>query len=295
MRFKNLSSENLAFDLKGSRGIPVLLGTIKCKADLDRLKQEHGIWNSTGGNQSRRPKKNKGKGVEAQGTWDAQVQAARHYLGFEDGTADAGTEVQKVLPVFVSIDVESYEFNHNVITEIGITTLDTADLPSRPPPDGKSKSDEIIDLIHPRHIRIHENRYMRNGTFVSDAADNFMFGKSEFVLLKDIPRTLSDAFYLLDAGGMRRKIVLVGHDVKSDIGYLRVAGYDVTSIDDLEVIDTTCMWRAVTGDRQSKGLGGVLLGLEIDFRHLHNAGNDEAFPLSGLFYWQEFFFINWTT
>jgi hypothetical protein len=144
------------------------------------------------------------------------------------------------------------------------------------------RSDAVIDLIKSYHFRVSENRNMRNGQFVTDAADYFMFGDSEFVSLTELPKRIGECFRHFDSHGEKRGIVLVGHDVKTDVDFLMAVGYNVGNISGLEVIDTTCMWKAVMGDFQSKGLGSMLHDLSIDFRHLHNAGNDAAYTLQAL-------------
>lgn len=75
--------------------------------------------------------------------------------------------------VFISIDVEAYEFNHKQITEIGIATLDTLDIVNMIPGDGGKN---WIQQIRGRHFRILEHRYLVNKVHVSGCADSFEFG-----------------------------------------------------------------------------------------------------------------------
>jgi len=140
----------------------------------------------------------------------------------------------------------------------------------------------VVDLIKSHHFRVSEHINMRNGQFVTDAADRFMFGDSEFVPLTQLPEKIGECFRHYDKHGGKRRIVLVGHDVRTDVDFLMAVGYDVGNIAGLEVIDTTCMWKAVVNDTQSKGLGPMLCDLGVDFRHLHNAGNDATYTLQAL-------------
>lgn len=291
--FSNVSTDKGAFriDHDNNDG-PVFLDTIWSKEDFDRLKESNSLNNDENGttaqyNQHKKIRAQEKKRASMVG-WRAQVESAMHHLGFtsKENAVDEN-------PVFVSVDIESYEFNHSAITEIGISILDTYQLPARnaqyvtndePPhpnsalprnniPDApKSRAEAILALIESHHFRINENRFLRNGTYVSDAADRFEFGSSEFISLKDAPIVVAKCFRHLDEEGQKRKIILVGHDVKTDINYLKVIGYDVTNISNLEIIDTMCMWKAVKWDIQNRKLNTILMELELEYWNLHNAG-----------------------
>lgn len=72
--------------------------------------------------------------------------------------------------VFVCVDVEAWERDHNIITEIGISTLDTRDLAGIAP--GKD-GEHWTKLIRARHFRIEEYKNLHNHEFVSGCADKF--------------------------------------------------------------------------------------------------------------------------
>lgn len=92
--------------------------------------------------------------------------------------------------VFVCVDVEAYERNTKLITEIGIATLDTRDIKSVVPGEGgKNWMNHIIG----RHFRINEYKRklhlpkveiqkliksldLENTEFVAGCADRFAFG-----------------------------------------------------------------------------------------------------------------------
>lgn len=75
--------------------------------------------------------------------------------------------------IFISIDVEADEFNHKLITEIGVATLDTLDLVKLAPGDvGKN----WMQHIRARHFRIFENRHIVNKVHVAGCPDGFEFG-----------------------------------------------------------------------------------------------------------------------
>lgn len=75
--------------------------------------------------------------------------------------------------VFASIDIEAYEFNQNLITEVGMAIFDTLDIRGKQPgPIG----DEWFNHIQGHHIRIKENSWANNSVHVKGCADKFDFG-----------------------------------------------------------------------------------------------------------------------
>ena len=181
---------------------------------------------------------------------------------------------------------------NSFLKEIGICTLDTEDLKSLPPgEDGKA----WMTAIRPRHFRIAENQHLVNVDFVAGCADKFEkdFGVSEFISIKDAPQVIASCFKppfsadhrmqshnlppkdstrpTLSDPEAKRKIILVGHDIKSDIRFMRSMGYEVANLSNvLEAIDTADMFRALKHEQNSGSLGKVLLELGITGWNLHN-------------------------
>jgi hypothetical protein len=108
--------------------------------------------------------------------------------------------------------------------------------------------------------------------FVSGCPEKFDFGTSEWVSLKNLPKILGDSLQFFDAEGNRWKVLIVGHDVGQDLDYLRVVGYDARNIKGLEPIDIVSMHKAAFEKDDSPSLAKVLLGLQVVFWNLHNAG-----------------------
>jgi len=75
--------------------------------------------------------------------------------------------------VFVCVDIEAYEKNSRLITEVGVATLDTRDIKSVPP--GKQGTN-WMSKIRARHFRIIENAQLHNHEYVKGCADKFDFG-----------------------------------------------------------------------------------------------------------------------
>jgi len=93
--------------------------------------------------------------------------------------------------VLISIDVEAYERAHNLITEIGVSTLDTLDLVGIPPGAGGLN---WIDQIRSRHFRIKGREHLVNRDFCPGNPDAFQFGKSEFIDLTEAAETVDACF-----------------------------------------------------------------------------------------------------
>ena len=86
-----------------------------------------------------------------------------------------------------------------------------------------------------------------------------------------------------DTDGPKRNIILVGHDVKQDVAYLRKIGYEIYNLSNLmEEVDTASMWRYVTRDVNPRSLGSILAQIGITGWNLHNAGNDAAYTLQAM-------------
>ena len=81
-------------------------------------------------------------------------------------------------PIIISVDVESYERDHSIKTEIGISTLDTLDLVGIPPGRG---GDNWTKQIRSRHFRISGRERYVNKDFCPGDGNSFQFGESEFV------------------------------------------------------------------------------------------------------------------
>jgi len=200
--------------------------------------------------------------------------------------------------VFISIDIESYERNHSLVTEIGVSTLDTRDIARMPPGIGAS---EWRNLIRARHFRITEHAHLNNTEFVHGCADKFGQGKSEFISIQHAPATVASCFkepfskpqvtaedkleatHNFEHQSEKRNIIFVGHNPGADIGYLKQMGYDMTTLSNLvEVMDTALLHRCLTQEINPRSLGGILADLDIAGWNLHNAGNDAFYTLEAM-------------
>jgi DNA polymerase III epsilon subunit-like protein len=178
----------------------------------------------------------------------------------------------------VCVDVESWEQDHRIVTELGFAILDTNRLEHIPP--GESAI-SWRDAIEAKHYLIQEYTHLMNNMYVQGNPDGFRYGTSEEVTLKDMSQTIRDIFDVPN-----RATVLVAHDAKSDIAYLQRLGFDAT-IDVNDTLDTQNVYYAINqpGDVQKQiGLFRLLKELGIPHRdsELHNAGNDAVLTMHAL-------------
>lgn len=300
----DVTEQELSFSIEqdSAHAAPRSIGTAASRQQFESLVEQHG-WKEgekecrRKSEKARKKRRKQERNAVAMMNYIGRIRLARQYLGLGNracaANEQAGDRVasDRPKPVFVSVDVEAWELNQRLVTEIGIATLDTAKIPPTDQLPALSMADVDIDawedesrsastrsaaickFIECRHLRILEHKAMRNGQFVSDAADLFQFGESEWVNLKDVPAILGSAFRFDDEHGNSRKVVLVGHDVEQDFAYLRVTGYDVQNLRDVQVIDTTELYKAFTGTHEARGLAAVLNAMGIVYFHLHNAGD----------------------
>jgi hypothetical protein len=93
--------------------------------------------------------------------------------------------------VIVCVDVEAYERDHRKVTEIGVSTLDTLDLAGLALGDG---GENWIAQIRSRHFRIRGREHLENKDFCQGNANNFQFGRSEWVTLDSAAEAVDQCF-----------------------------------------------------------------------------------------------------
>lgn len=222
--------------------------------------------------------------------------------------------------VFVCVDVEAYEREHKAITEIGISSLDTRDLVGVPPGEGGTAWFNKIRSRHFRIREYSHLKNTQFVVGCADRFEK-AFGVSEWVLKGEAPKIVASCFRppfatrpfdaatssqypsikelqnkTSKSNGVaisspavphgentepKRNLILVGHDIKTDIDYLRDLGYDVSNLSNLlEAIDTADLYRALKQEHQPRNLGQVLLDLGLTGWNLHNAVSND--PLQTL-------------
>ncbi|KAL7752490.1 hypothetical protein RI367_002024 [Sorochytrium milnesiophthora] len=176
---------------------------------------------------------------------------------------------------FIAMDIEAYEFNHNVITEVGFTTAEpqapTANdtLPPAPFSAVSLPGDSVLAYkLSSHHILVSENMAYHNGVRVAD--NKFAF-HGESVVLSERSALQFLAAYLSQAD------VVVGHALQSDVQLLRRRGFRL--LDGKVTLDTQTMWKAARNNIDNVRLSSILDACAITYSALHNAGNDARYTM----------------
>lgn len=167
--------------------------------------------------------------------------------------------------ILFCIDVEAWERNTNLVTELGISIYD---------PRGQALS--VSPSISTYHIVIREYENQRNGRFVPDHLEYFNGGVSYRMSQREAVKFVQS---LVDYYFAPRKEIgccLVGHDVKGDSNWFTSIGIRMPQSKD--IIDTNKLY-ALSHGRQGGSLANLLKMVEIPNAFLHNAANDAYYTL----------------
>ncbi|KAG0295199.1 hypothetical protein BGZ96_012301 [Linnemannia gamsii] len=157
---------------------------------------------------------------------------------------------------FISVDIESHEYNHDRILEIGWSIWDSG-----------------VHKFMDKHHAISDYRHLKNGKFVADRRDRFMFGTTVWETLQGSIAAFQQDLEKATRRNEHGRFVLIAHDMSSDMKYL--SGMGVTFPEGMIQFDTVEMNAARVGDSNAKtGLGKLLDELDIENYCLHNAGNN---------------------
>ncbi|KAI0481101.1 hypothetical protein GGR56DRAFT_688567 [Xylariaceae sp. FL0804] len=203
----------------------------------------------------------------------------------------------------VSLDIECWERDGRVVTEVGLAVLDTEDVAGvAPGPGGRA----WFPLIRAHHFRVAERLHITNSEFVSGCPDRFEFGSSVVVPQSKLSRAVGAIIGDPDSSD-RRPVVLAGHDPRGDLRHLRDGvGYNAWRAPHVaDELDTQAMFRRLERRPDGRGLahvcealgvvdviddvvpgGGVPPGVPSSVPsgvgHYHNAGNDAVYALRAL-------------
>ncbi|ETS79816.1 hypothetical protein PFICI_07345 [Pestalotiopsis fici W106-1] len=238
------------------------------------------------------------KAIVRQKGWGQQLKRAQRYLGMRHKTIFGfdeqphiftANETQSVLfqclhtpfPMecmvrLISFDVEAAEFSSTTITEIGLAILDTQRILDSDPM--KTSFADWGEFIETHHLRITEHKDIVNKTYVKGCPDDFLFGTSEFVGMKDVHGRLSE----LIRGD--ENFVLVGHDVGSDVKYFESLGIRLRDLAGYrDEIDTKDILRSAQRCNDARSLEFLCRELSVSpSSHFHNAGNDAVYTMQCL-------------
>ncbi|KAL0931860.1 qde-2-interacting protein [Colletotrichum truncatum] len=188
--------------------------------------------------------------------------------------------------IFICIDIEVAEEHHGTILEVGMSVLDTKDIVDIPPGE---TGQNWFSYIKSRHLVTADYKHIVNRKYVKGCPELFNFGESEYPNVNELRDKILSTFNELSTSGVPKKempfrnIVLVGHDLDSDLSYMASMNVHPWSVDGLlRCLDTKDMHQAWREEGQGRSLGFVLQDLEIPSKNLHNAGNDAAYTLRAM-------------
>ncbi|GJJ72437.1 hypothetical protein EMPS_04794 [Entomortierella parvispora] len=162
---------------------------------------------------------------------------------------------------FVSVDIESYEMDHSKILEIGWSIWDSG-----------------LNVFQDKHYAVQEYRHLKNGRWVADRRDRFMFGETLWAPLKECAMTFQDDLEKAARYNDQGQYALIAHDMGSDEKYLRQMGVKFPK--GMIQFDTKDMNAArANSAHDSTKLETVLDQMDIENYCLHNAGNDAHYTL----------------
>ncbi|KAI9142859.1 hypothetical protein BKA69DRAFT_1065197 [Paraphysoderma sedebokerense] len=200
--------------------------------------------------------------------FNAPINSYNLSINYHSVFKDAELALQDPQSIFISVDIESWERNHDIITEIGWSVY--------PSSGNKGPRTQVEQTIQTTHCIIKENKNYFNGRFVEDNKFNFLFGKSVECVERDCLQLFSDQLDKFVQNGS--KVYLIGHDIAADLKYLNQMGLVLPSL--IKTIDTQILDLArVNATRGKLGLKKLLLEFEIPYRNLHNAGNDAHYTM----------------
>ncbi|GAA5877912.1 hypothetical protein JCM16303_000279 [Sporobolomyces ruberrimus] len=182
---------------------------------------------------------------------------------------------------FLSLDVEFWERDHEVLTEFGWSLVDFV----------RHQNGKVTERREDQHAVIKENQRFRNGRFAPDARDHFDFGRTLVLPSRALYYLLHALFSTLST---THPLFLVFHDPRGDIRALSKLGFDSEKVflRDLRnlgkkrdgggiwVVDTQRVFSAWFGRKDQIGLEKACKEVEVPTKRLHNAGNDAHYTLT---------------
>lgn len=156
------------------------------------------------------------------------------------------------------IDVEMYEKDKNIITEVGFSVLKD-------------------DTIQTRHFIISENYEFNNGVYVENNKLNFNFGESEKV-------SLNEAINIIKSE-IRNTDFIIGNKVSDDIKlvfgkeFLSSIQKKVFNSDNMIYFHKDVEYFDLGSHKRNVAISTMLDKLEIKYSNLHNAGNDAHYNI----------------
>jgi hypothetical protein len=184
-----VNDEKTYYDLKGN--IPALdsadsIGRASEPAKMQFLDTLDMIYNAATVKGKNSSEKTRRLRLQSHLAWGRSVKRVQRYLGLRHRAHLTQPGLPKPLDlskplkmepdgsvIFAAIDLEAFEFNHDLITEVGVAILDTKLTQGVAPGEGGRG---WFKLVKAHHFRIQENLSYVNGRHVEGHPYNFDFG-----------------------------------------------------------------------------------------------------------------------
>lgn len=165
--------------------------------------------------------------------------------------------------ILFGVDIEAWERNTEMVTEIGLAIYDP-----------RLQRQAITPYIETHHIIIQENMRLRNGRYVPDHTDNCMSGVSHILSQEDAVEVVQ--YYVDQYFEANMECLFVAHGISGDLKWLVQLGVELP--DDYSIIDTQQLYaRSHTHNRSS--LKNALRDVKQPYAFLHNAANDAYYTV----------------
>ncbi|GCF00121.1 hypothetical protein ZYGM_003119 [Zygosaccharomyces mellis] len=186
--------------------------------------------------------------------------------------------------ILFSLDIEAFERDNNVVTEIGISIYDP-----------RENLHSLVPVKRNYHLVIFESLHLRNKKFVCDSKDCYILGESLVLDLQgcvEFVQALVDYYMIPQTKADRSwSRAFVGHNLHGDLKWLRMLGVNIPDDHQMDfnltnlkenkqtyVLDTEKLYRSCYGNFGGN-LGRILRLFRIPHAFLHNAGNDAHYTL----------------
>lgn len=190
--------------------------------------------------------------------------------------------------VLFALDIEGFESNQNIITEIGISIFD--------PRENLPEFGLMTPILHNYHLIVSEYLTLRNKKFLSDLKDCYLLGESLILTYEQCTNFIQSLinFYMVPKTEEDKTWgrCFVGHGISNDLTWIRSMNIELpTQLKDVSfkyqqnetanttyIIDTSKFHQILYGDMYGS-LGKLLKLYNIPHSYMHNAGNDAYYTL----------------
>ncbi|KAI4941356.1 hypothetical protein J4E91_010801 [Alternaria rosae] len=188
--------------------------------------------------------------------------------------------------IVVNFDTENWVCNHNMLTEIGVSTFDSRDMRALPGPG--MHGEELLKQVYFYHARILENAHLLNLKWCPGDPEANRFGSTRFLTKSEAKDMLTAMFQWpvdeKDTSEGFCPVVVMGHALQGDmamlnstLGFNAMAPGTVVKVIDTQYLAKECGYDSWGGNKI--GLSSLVGMCAFSYRDAHTASNDAAMTL----------------